>query len=180
MNQKLDKFHKYMELYEKLIKRHAKTYVGEYLAEDVTQETFLAMYERMDYLEDATVKNWLLTVSGNIAKDYLKKGGSIDTYPMEPENIIEYVKGEAQSAEDAVEKKEERKAAAKLCRTAFELLYQKNPNWYYVVVDSYMLDMSSKEIAAVLKTNAAHVDVMKHRAKSYLRRKLGRQYREFF
>ena len=155
-------------------------YVGNYLAEDVAQETFFAMYQRMDYLDDATVKQWLLAVSGNIAKDYLKKGGSVDIYPMEPGDIMEYVEGEERSAEDIAEKREEQKAAVRLCRTAFELLYQKNPDWYYVVLDSYLLDMSSKQIAEVLKTSVTHVDVMKHRAKTYLRKKLGGEYREFF
>lgn len=180
MNQKLDRFHKYMELYEKVVKRNARRYVGNYLAEDVAQETFFAMYQRMDYLNDATVRQWLLTVSGNIAKDYLKKGGNIDVYPMPPENIREYIDGEDKSAEEVVEKKEKQKAAVKLCRTAFELLYRKNPDWYYVVVDSYMLGMSSKQIAEVLHTSRSHVDVIKHRAKAYLRQMLGNEYEEFF
>lgn len=180
MNQKLDRFHKYLGLYEKLVKSNAGKYLESYLAEDVTQETFLAMYQRLDYLDDEKVRQWLLTVSGNIAKDYLKKGGSINIYPMEPVSIMEYAEGEERSAEDILAKREEQRAAMEFCRTALELLYRKNPDWYYVVVDSYLLDMNSKQIAGVLKMSVSHVDVIKHRAKAFLRRKLGEEYREFF
>lgn len=180
MNQKLDRFHKYLGLYEKLVKSNAGKYLESYLAEDVTQETFFAMYQRLDYLDDATVRQWLLTVSGNIAKDYLKKGGSIDTYLMEPVSVMGYVEGEECSTEDTWVKNEEQRAAMEFCRTALELLYRKNPDWYYVIVDSYLLDMSSKQIAGVLKMSVSHVDVIKHRAKAFLRRKLGEKYRDFF
>ena len=82
MSQKLEKFHKYLELYQSLVKVNAGKFVDDQLAEDVVQETFLKMYERLDYLKDDTVKQWLIVVSGNIAKDYIRKGGKYEIHVM--------------------------------------------------------------------------------------------------
>lgn len=182
MNQKLDRFHRYLGNYEKLVKSFAAKYVGGYLAEDVAQEAFFALYQRMDYLDDAKVKEWSLTVTANIAKDCLRKGGDVEIFSMSPRDIREHIEEEEMliSLEELFLEREKKEAAREFCRAALELLYQKNPNWYYVVVDSYLLDMSSKQIAGVLKISVSHVDVIKHRAKAYLRRKLGDQYQEFF
>ena len=67
MSQKLEKFHKYLELYQNLVKVNAGKFVDDQLAEDVAQETFLKMLDRLDYLKDETVKEWLTVVSRNTA-----------------------------------------------------------------------------------------------------------------
>lgn len=180
MNQKLDRFHKYLKRYEKLVLAHARKFVWNDVAEDVVQETFFEFYQRMDYVQDNAVKKWLLIVCGNIAMDYLRKGGNAEECLMEPGNIMEYIEGEERSAEDIVEEMEEQKAAREFCGTALDLLYQKNSDWYYIVVDSCLLGMSSREIGEVLGIGERHINVMKHRAKMYLRRKLGKKYSEFF
>ena len=180
MSQKLEKFHKYLNLYQKLVKVNAGKFVDEQLAEDVAQETFLKMYERLDYLKDDTVKQWLIVVSGNIAKDYVRKGGQYETSSMEPEILMAHMEQRVESAEESYENDEKHKAVLELLRTACELLYDKNPNWYYVMLDSYYMEMSSAEIAEMLKTTTGNVDVMKSRARSYLRKKLGKQCYEFF
>ena len=180
MSQKLEKFHKYLNLYQKLVKVNAGKFVDEQLAEDVAQETFLKMYERLDYLKDDTVKQWLIVVSGNIAKDYVRKGGQYETSSMEPEILMAHMEQRVESAEESYENDEKHKAVLELLRTACELLYDKNPNWYYVMLDSYYMGMSSAEIAEMLKTTTGNVDVMKSRARNYLRKKLGKQCYEFF
>ena len=180
MSQKLEKFHKYLNLYQKLVKVNAGKFVDEQLAEDVAQETFLKMYERLDYLKDDTVKQWLIVVSGNIAKDYVRKGGQYETSSMEPEILMAHMEQRVESAEESYENDEKHKAFLELLRTACELLYDKNPNWYYVMLDSYYMGMSSADIAEMLKTTPMNVDVMKSRARKYLRKKLGGQYYDFF
>ena len=180
MSQKLEKFHNYLNLYQQLIMVNVGKFVDEQLAEDVTQETFLKMYERLDYLKDDTVKNWLIVVSGNIAKDYIKKGGKFETNAMDTEFLEEHMERCAESAEECFENDEKHKAALGLLRTACDLLYDKNPNWYYVMLDSCYMGMSSAEIAEIFKTTTGNIDVMKSRARRYLRKKLGKQYYDFF
>lgn len=180
MSQRLDKFDRYVALYEKLIKRNAKNFVGEYLAEDVTQETFFKMFQHLDYLEDDMVRQWLLIVSSNIARDYLRKGGKFDIQPMEPEKLALKMNGSCASAEECFEKQDQQQAAVNFLQTACNILYEKNPNWYYIMVDSYMLDMTSEQIGKVLGIRAGTVDVMKTRAKAYLRKKLSESPIDFF
>ncbi len=180
MSQKLDRFHKYLNLYQKLVKVNAGKFVDERLAEDVAQETFLKMYLHLDYLDEEKVKSWLIVVSGNIAKDYLKKGGNVEVELLDPCEMAECEAYTTESAEEGFEKIEREKAVNTLLRTACSLLYEKNPKWYYILIDSYMLGMSSAEIAKVLGTTAGNVDVMKTRAKAYLRKELHEEYLELF
>lgn len=180
MSQKLERFHKYLHLYQKLVKANAENFVDENLAEDVAQETYLKMYQHLDYLEDDRVKNWLIVVSGNIAKDYLKKGGSTFVECVDPTNLNTEMEGRFPSAEEYYEELERRKAARDLYGTACNLLYEKNPDWYYIMIDSRELEMTSTEIAKVLKITPANVDVMRHRARAFLRKELGKQYKELF
>ena len=180
MSQKLERFHKYLRLYQKLVKANAGNFVDEKLAEDVTQETYIKMYEHLDYLEDERVKNWLIVVSGNIAKDYLKKGGNAFTESMDPNDLQKEMDGRAPSAEESYEEIEKQKAALELYRTACNLLYEKNPNWYFIMIDSRELGMTSAQIAEVLNTTAANVDVMRSRAREFLRKKLGDEYKSLF
>lgn len=180
MSQKLDRFHKYLNLYQKLVKVNAGKIVDDQLAEDVSQETFIKMYEHLDFLEDDTVKQWLIVVSGNIAKDYAKKGGSVELHSMDPCELVEQIEGACESAEECFEKEAKQKAARELVRTACSLLYEKNPNWYYILIDSCIVGMTSSQIAKVLNTTPGNVDVMKSRARAYLKKKIGQQYYDFF
>lgn len=180
MSQKLERFHKYLNLYQKLVKANAGNFVDEKLAEDVTQETYIKMYEHLDYLEDDRVKNWLIVVSGNIAKDYLKKGGNVFVESMAPNNLLTEMEDRTPSAEESFEEQEKQKAALELYRTACNLLYEKNPNWYFIMIDSRELGMTSAQIAEVLNTTVANVDVMRSRAREFLRKKLGDKFNDLF
>ena len=134
------------------------------------------MLEHLEFLEDDTVKGWLIVVSGNIAKDYAKKGGSVDTYPMEPSEVLEYVVEHCESAEESFEREEKQKAVRELLQTAYHLLYEKNPYWYYVMVDACYGGMSSAQIGRALNMSTSSVDVTKSRARKYLRKELGKEY----
>lgn len=44
------------------------------LADDITQETFLRVFEKLEtYREHSHIKTWLLTITRNLVKDYWKK-----------------------------------------------------------------------------------------------------------
>lgn len=180
MSQKRERFESYLQSYEKLVVANAGNYVDDQLAEDVAQDTFLKMYEHLDYLEDDKIKSWLIVVSGNIAKDYLKRGGKNKAEVMDPIDLEIQMEERFQSAEECFEKDEKRKAALKLLRTACSLLFDKNPIWYYIMIDSCMLGMTSAQIGKVLDLKPGTVDVMKNRARSYLKKKLGKEFRDYF
>ena len=180
MSQKKERFLYYLAKYEKLVIANAKNFVEPQWVEDVAQETFMKMYERMDYLEDDGVKNWLIVVSGNVAKDYMKKGGKHTIENMNAAEMEYYMEERYDSAEDCVINEEKNKAARELLRTACNLLYEKNPKWYYIMVDSFFLGMSSQKIGKVLGMTTVNVDVCKNRARAYLKKKLGKEFKEYF
>ena len=180
MSQKKERFLYYLEAYEGLVFANAANFVENQWVEDVAQETFMKMYERLDYLEDHRIKNWLIVVSGNIAKDYLKKGGNHQIEPMELMDLELCMQDRHESAEDCVFNEEKQKAAEELLRTACNLLYEKNPKWYYIMIDSYYLGMTSQKIGKVLGMSTCNVDVCKTRARAYLRKKLGKECKDFF
>ena len=140
----------------------------------------MKMLEHLDFLEDEMVKQWLVVVSGNIAKDYAKKGGSVETYAMEPGEVFDRVTETTESAEACYEREVKREAARQLLRTACQLLYEKNPYWYYIMIDSCIAGMTSAQIADILHMTTGNVDVMKSRARAYLKKKLGKEYYDFF
>jgi len=178
MSQEFDRFTKYVNLYQKLIIAVAGKIVDHQMAEDVAQETFLKMLDRLDYLEDETVKTWLIVVSRNLAIDYAKKGGTVSDCLMEPEVMAEHMVKTCESAEECFENEEKQKAVRDLIGTAYRLLYEKNPKWSYVLIDSHIAGMNSAQIAEVMDTTAGNVDAMKSRARAYLRKKLGKEYYE--
>ena len=178
MSQKLNRFHLYMAEYECLVTTIARQYVDEHLVEDVAQETFERMYFHLDHLDDDRIANWLAVVSGNVAKDYIRKGGESRTDYVTMQEMELLLEERYDSAEQSFETEEKRKAAGKLIQTAWELLYKKNPKWYYVMVDACTLGMSSAEIGRTMGMSANHVDATKSRARSYLRKKLGDEFHD--
>lgn len=176
MSQELDRFTKYVNLYQKLVIANAKKIVDHQTAEDVAQETFLKMLDRLDYLKDETVKEWLTVVSRNTALDYAKKGGNVSIYPMAPEIVVECIGKTYVSAEECFEKEAEQKAVLDLIGTAHRLLYEKNPKWSYILIDSRIAGMSSAQIAKTMGMTTCNVDAIKSRARAYLRKKLGKEY----
>jgi RNA polymerase sigma factor (sigma-70 family) len=180
MSQTLERFHLYLQKYENLVTTNAGNFVDDQWVEDVTQETFIRLYEHLDSLKDEKVMDWLVVVSGNIAKDYIKKGGKRKAESVEMDCLEGFMKEHALSAEETFEIEEKQKAGRNLLRTACELLYEKNPIWYYVMIDACMFGMSSAQIADVLDIKAGHVDVIKTRARKYLRKVLGKEIQDYF
>lgn len=178
MSQELDRFTRYVNLYQKLVIANAEKIVDHQTAEDVAQETFLKMLDRLEYLRDETVKEWLTVVSRNTAKDYAKKGGNVSIYPMDPDAVAKHIVETCASAEECFEKEAEQKAVMELIRTAHKLLYEKNPKWSYILIDSSIAGMSSAQIADVMKMTTGNVDTIKSRARTYLRKTLGKEYYE--
>ena len=180
MSQRQERFQKYLDEYEKLVLKNANNHVHRHVAEDITQETFLKLYEHLDHLKEEQVKPWLLIVSSNIAKDYGRKGSGYENLSYEDEVNLKVIEQSNETPEQCIERVVNQKAARELLRTALELLYERSPLWYYVIVDSYMMDMTDREIGHALHLSAEYVNVVRVRARQFLKKKLGKQYREIF
>ena len=61
-----------MEVYKKLVFQVCYSFVHNYLdAEDLTQETFLAAYRRLETFDGTNFKAWVLTIAANKCKNFL-------------------------------------------------------------------------------------------------------------
>lgn len=184
MSHKQERFQKYLDMYEKMVLKNILNLIEYDFAEDVAQEAFIKLFDHLEYLKDEDVKPWLLVVSANMAKDYVRKNRKYEMLSLdgevEQEDTVLDEKLLEESLEDMVIKKENQKAARELLRAACDLLYERNPDWYYILVDSNMLGMSSKQIAEVLHTSVSKVNVERMRARNFLHKKLGKQFEDIF
>ena len=73
----MTKNHKFNEIYEKyknLVLKVAYRYSEDFdAAEDIMQETFLALYKDMDDKEYSNIQSWLYTTAKHSALNYKKK-----------------------------------------------------------------------------------------------------------
>lgn len=180
MSQKLERFHKYLDEYENLVWKHVYNHVDKNWVDDITQETFIKLFEYLDVLPDEKVKPWLLVTSSNIARNYGRKGGKYKIVSIDDEEIMEYIEASMESDMHNIESILNQKAAHELLRTALLVLYEKNPIWYDVIINACMLELSSKEIGKLLNLSASNVYVIKIRARKFLHKKLGKEYLDIF
>jgi len=68
-------FHQLHDRYKKRILNYVYRFLGNYaLAEDVTQDTFMRIYENLDkYRPIGSVKGWIYTIASNLAKNKLRE-----------------------------------------------------------------------------------------------------------
>ena len=152
--------------YRKLVLSNAYDYVHDYYtAEDICQETFLRYFRDCETIEKEKTKAWLLQVSGNLAKDHLKKGGRYttdvglddvvldtadDAYP-DPANIIV-------TLEDIA-----------LRKLVLEKLKKRKEIWYDVLIQTELEGKTNEELADLYRVNPVLVSKWKERARRWLR-----------
>jgi RNA polymerase sigma-70 factor, ECF subfamily len=80
-----------LRAFEQLVERHRDVvfrvvarFVGDEDAEDVTQDTFLRAFHRLDrFRGDAPFRSWLLRIAHNTAVTDMTRTGRVDTRPLD-------------------------------------------------------------------------------------------------
>jgi RNA polymerase sigma-70 factor (ECF subfamily) len=87
----LKAFNVLVRRWEKSIYNFVYRFVGQHEeAQDLCQETFVKVYEKLDGLKDTSrFRRWLYTIAANLSRDRLKRADykrtvSLETYPTEP------------------------------------------------------------------------------------------------
>ena len=181
----MTKNHNFNEIYEKyknLVLKVAYRYTEDFdAAEDIMQETFLALYKDMDDKEYSNIQSWLYTTAKHSALNYKKKSKrevsniTTDSETEEESLIIEPTREstEAEYIEDAIEIER-----AKLHERVLTGLMEKNARWYETVMMSCCLEIPQAEVAAKLNMNMDAFYVMLHRARSWINKEYGVEYDE--
>lgn len=155
---------------------HAAYFVlqDKYLAQDVTQETFLKAFQKMDTLEDGSkLGAWLATIATRTAIDFLRKIKRRNDIVIEDVYIDEeHFDKEMTSIEDKIE------------IHFLEKVIQKNiqvlepPGYREVLILKYEYELQDREIADALGISVAAVKGRLHRARKKLKEVLGDQLDE--
>lgn len=151
----------WMKAYGRDVINLAYAYVHNYhQAQDITQDVFLKAFSRMHtFRGDSSIKTWLLSITANRCRDYLrswsKRNELFDETPISMKH----------SADDT-----ERAATENVAKDELWQAVRKLPVPYReVLILYYQRDMSSQEVAQVLDITEQSVRTRLHRARTMLR-----------
>lgn len=142
----------------------AYSYLKNYhLAQDVAQDVFLRAYSRYDsFRGESSVKTWLLSITANRCKDYLRSWAS--RHEVLDEGILDYEPASFDTEREVTERLERDRLWAAV--HSLPIKYRE------VLILYYQRGMSGQEIAAVLGTTEQTVRTRLHRGRQALRAQL--------
>lgn len=136
------------------------------LAEDIVQETFIRLYQRIRHFDERrSLGPYLMRSVVNAALNAVRRDGksvSLDADPSLLENLLE----QAASVESQVE-------FAQLAREILLALSKLSPRQRAAIVQRYYLEMSEKEMAQALDAPPGTVKWLLNAARARLRDLLG-------
>ncbi|RCK79663.1 MAG: RNA polymerase sigma factor, ECF family [Candidatus Ozemobacter sibiricus] len=135
-------------------------------AEDITQETFLQLFRKLDRYDPAqSLKAWLLTMARHLAISHHRRQAPA---PLDPAVIGELVRDVVSGPEAEVLSRDE-------VRIVHEALHQLPDEYREVLVMRYLLDMPLQKVAEVLNIPEGTAKSRVFHARGLLRDALLRQ-----
>ncbi|QSO54381.1 sigma-70 family RNA polymerase sigma factor [Alicyclobacillus curvatus] len=156
---------RWMEQYGTDVINFAYSYVRNYhQAQDIAQDVFLRAFQNAHtFRGDSAVKTWLLSITANRCKDYLRSWHTRH----------EMLQKEDWSADDIADADTESTVLGKLSRDeVWERVNELPLKYREVVVLYYLRDLSTKEVAEVLSVSDEAVRTRLHRGRALLRQML--------
>ena len=165
---KVSDFDRIYQKYVDLVHYAAYSMVRDYhLAQDVCQDVFIKVYRAIEGLDEESIKGWLLVVTRLTSIDTLRKrtrrreaNPETDEAPFCEDRILDdYLLKEFTSQ-------------------LFVALYEKNQEWYEIVMKLDVEDAPAAEVARELGVSVNHLRVKHHRARAWLRKEFGSELKE--
>jgi RNA polymerase sigma-70 factor (ECF subfamily) len=154
-------FYSIVEQFQSVVRRFINmTVKNQWVADDLTQETFIKAYKSIDSLEDISkIKSWLIRIAYNLCLDYLKtasknKFDSLDSIEEFSANIL------------PIGKQLERNEMSQCVQEKMLLLPQ---SYRTILCLSDIAGLAHHEIAEVLEVNVGNVKVRLHRARAKMK-----------
>lgn len=145
------------------------------LAEEITQETFMTAYEKIDTLKDpAKFSSWVTSIAVNKAITLCKRNNKV--VAIDEEAILDYFEKKNTSQADLAEVV----AINELISVVQEAISQLAPEMRAVIVLKYYLGMQYKEIGEYLEKPVGTVKSTLYRAKKLLAKVLISKQPDFF
>lgn len=155
---------------------HAAYFVlkDKYLAQDVTQETFLKAFQKMDTLQDGNkLGAWLGTIATRTAIDFLRKIKRRNDIPIGDVYIDE---GRLDDEMSSIEEKIEYKFLEKVIMNNIGIL--EPAKYREIIILKYEYGLQDKEIAEALGISVSAAKSRLHRARKKLKTVLDDQLEE--
>lgn len=170
--------------YKNLVLRVAYMHVkDEHMANDVMQDTFLALYRDMSdrgiKSEEgySNIKSWLYTTARRFALNYLKKSARmVLSDGLEESDAFDEPSTESAETECMEILKDEKRA--ELHERIFSALMEKNPRWYEAIMMISLLGIPQVEAAKRMGMTDNAFYVMIHRIRIWIEKKFGAEYEE--
>lgn len=151
-----------IDAYEKLVFSICYKLTGDYFAaEDLSQETFLAVYQRFETFDGNNEKAWICRIATNKSIDYLRsqKHGAVPAQ----EELFETVMEKRGSPEEQCMEAEIKEQLEKNCESL-------RPPYDEIARDYYLGEMSAAEIAEKRNAKVKTIQTQIYRARDMLRK----------
>lgn len=144
----------FMDIYGNNILRMCFLYVKDYhIAEDITQETFIKVYEKYHtFKKNSDINTWIVSIAINQCKMFLRKH-KLDTINLDDISIT-YTESFLQNEQS---------------RIILEEIYKLPKKYLDVIVLYYYQDLKIEEISKILKITQSAVKSRLKRAKEKLK-----------
>lgn len=162
-----DRLSELIDTYERLVFSICYKLTGDYFAaEDLTQETFLAAYQKYDTFDGANEKAWISRIAANKSIDYLR---SASHRSVPTEDVFFETRAEMRGSPEEICMEEEIKKGLLHCIEGLRSPYDQ------VAKDYYLEELSPKEIAQKRGVNIKTIQTQIYRAREMLRQIYGKE-----
>lgn len=144
----------WFQLYERDITSYLIYYMGSLDVEDVVQETFIVAMKKMSrFNEQSHPKTWLISIARNIV---------IDTYRRR--KVWERIKVFVSHRQEFSNELEVQIIAKQDNIQLYKAIHRLSPQYKEIVILRGILELSSKEVSEIVRSNVNRVNVMFHRS----------------
>ena len=128
---------------------------------DLTQDTFLAVYNHLPSFDGRNERAWICRIAANKGLDYVKQAQR----RIQPEEgtFFSLLESSQKSAEEEILEKDAKERLYEACRSL-------KPPYNEVAVDYFFKEMTAAEIAAVRNKKEKTVQTQIYRAKAMLKK----------
>ncbi len=154
--------------YQRQVHAYALQKIGDFhIAEDITQETFLRVYQHLETLNDPTqFSRWLYQIANHLCIAWHRKN-RLQTQPLEEIHILEI---ETESYSQYVASENEKISAEAQRDLVKELLTKLKESDREVITLHYFEEMTSSEIGTYLGVSENTIKSRLHRARQRLKK----------
>lgn len=157
----------YKDTIIKIVERYSN--INNYVAEELTQEVFIKLYNHFDTYDEDYLLQWLVVTAKNEAKNYLRdKSKEVPNGNIE--EIIDAYDGLPGADEQALENIE-REGKVREGRYLMDKLYQVNERWFEAMTMTYCDEMKQQDVAEKLGVSIEVLHSVLYRARKWVRDK---------